>query len=317
MATLTQSPSLPRRALLAEDAKSEQVQPCDFRTVGGIDKPRLDPLVTATETFAGPFAQKLQSKLGLPCETSSRPSEQILCKTFLEKAANSYLVPLQLGAQGDIAFLQIDSMLLFPVIDRLLGGTGGPSELSREVTEIEDLIAKEFVRLICQELQTAWRSFGISVSAAARKPLAQLQTLFTASDTALVFGFSVSMQSAGGDFQLMLPIASLGPFLGAGTVTASDVSRKGTMTAKLADKLLGTTFGVELALLGCKVSATDLLNLSVGKILQLGVSVRTPAILKIEGHDSFDAVPVRTGNHRGAQLLNRKSQRQPETETTI
>ncbi len=115
----------------------------------------------------------------------------------------------------------------------------------------------------------------------------------------------------------MLPVASLGPFLGAGTVAASDVSRKGTMTAKLADKLLGTTFGVELALLGGKVPATDLLNLSVGKILQLGVSVRTPAILKIEGHDSFDAVPVRSGNRRGAQLLNRKAQSQPETETKI
>jgi flagellar motor switch protein FliM len=226
-------------------------------------------------------------------------------------------VSLELGTQGDIALLQIDYMLLFPVIDRLLGGTGGPSELSREVTEIEDLIAKEFIRLICQELQTAWHTFGISVSAAARKPLAQLQTLFTASDTALVFGFSVTMQSAGGDFELMLPVASLGPFLGAGTIAPSDVSRKGTMTARLADKLLGTTFGVELALLGGKVPATDLLNLSVGKILQLGVSVRTPAILKIEGHDSFDAVPVRSGNRRGAQLLNRKAQSQPETETKI
>ncbi len=99
----------------------------------------------------------------------SRPSEQILCKTFLEKAANSYLVSLELGTQGDIALLQIDSMLLFPVIDRLLGGTGGPSELSREVTEIEDLIAKEFVRLICQELQTAWHTFGISVSGSCTK----------------------------------------------------------------------------------------------------------------------------------------------------
>ena len=66
------------------------------------------------------------------------------------------------------------------------------------------------------------------------------------------------------------------------------------MSTKLADKLLGTTFGVKLAIVGGSVSANDLLNLSVGKVLQLGVPVRTPAVLKIEGHDSFEAVPVRS-----------------------
>ncbi len=88
------------------------------------------------------------------------------------------------------------------------------------------------------------------------------------------------------------------------------------MNPRLADKLLGTTFGLELTLSGGKVAAADLLNLSVGKILQLGVPVRTPAVLKIDGHDSFEAVPVRSGHRRSAQLLDRITQSQPETGTT-
>ncbi len=56
---------------------------------------------------------------------------------------------------------------------------------------------------------------------------AQLETICSANDNALVFSFSVSMQSAGGGFQLMLPMASLGAFLGANTVSAREVSRKG------------------------------------------------------------------------------------------
>ncbi len=39
------------------------------------------------------------------------------------------------------------------------------------------------------------------------------------------------------------------------------------MSAKLVEKALDWTFGLELALSGGKVRATDLLNLSVGKIL--------------------------------------------------
>jgi flagellar motor switch protein FliM len=317
MDTLTQSTSTrPRGAILSQGSiVPEQVQLCDLRTIGGIDKTRLAPVITATEAFATAFTVALHSRLGLSCETGLRSAEQIACRVFLEKAANSYLVSLQLG-QTDMAWVQIDSMLLFPIVDRLLGGSGGPSDLSREVTEIEDQIARVFVQLICQELQTAWRTFKISPSIGVRQPPAQLQNLFSVNDNALVFSFSVNMPSAGGDFQLMLPVAALGGFLGATAIFATEFSRKGTMNPRLADKLLGTTFGLELTLSGGKVAAADLLNLSVGKILQLGVPVRTPAVLKIDGHDSFEAVPVRSGHRRGAQLLDRITQSQPETGTT-
>ena len=319
METLTHTSSTPsQRVLLAAgDIKPEQVLPCDFRTVGGIDKARLAPLVSAIEGFATPFTEALRERLGLTSETALRPSEQMLCRSFLEKVGNSYLVSLKIGNHGDIALLQIDSMLLFPIVDRLLGGAGNPSELSREPTDIEDQIAKEFVRLICQQLQITWQTFGASVSLGARQSSAQMQRLFSASDSGMVFSFSVNMQTAGGDFQLMLPMASLGSFLVEGTVATAEFSRKGTMSARFAGKLLNTTFGLELALPGGKVPATDLLNLSVGTVLPLGLSVRTPAVLKIEGHASFEAVPIRTGQHRGAQLLDRLPQAQPETETTI
>jgi flagellar motor switch protein FliM len=303
--------------LAGDSITPEKVQPCDFRVVGGIDKARLAPLVAASEAFVPKLAQALHSSLGLTCETTLRSSEQTPCRTFLEKVGISYLVSLRLGPNADIALLQIDSVLLFPIVDRLLGGSGGPSELSREVTEIEDQIAKEFVRLICRELQGAWQTFGVSVALETRQAPSHAQRLFSATDNALVFTFSVNMESAGGDFQLMLPVSALGAFLGANTVAAPEHLRKSTISSKFADKLLGATFGIELTLPGGKVAANELLNLSVGKILLLGVPVRTPAVLKIDGHNSFQALPVRSGSHRGAQLLDRLPQGQPETGNKI
>jgi flagellar motor switch protein FliM len=321
MATPTQAPS--RQAQVEAPAASGnaagEVQPCDFRVVGGIDQARLAPLVTATEAFAPAFSQTLQGRLGLTCETTLQSSEQMACQSFLGKVDSSYLISLQIGpqpgTQAETALLQIDSVLLFPVVDRLLGGSGGPSDLAREVTEIEDQIAKDFVRLICQNLQHAWRAFNVPVSTGTRQQPGQ-QKICSAKDNALVFSFSVTMQSTVGGFQLMLPLVTLGAFLGANSASARELSRKGAMSPKLAEKALDWTFGLELALSGGKVRATDLLNLSVGQILQLGVSVRTPAILKIGGLDSFEAVPVRSGHHRGAQLLDRLPQSQPETGNT-
>lgn len=300
---------------MAKDSQApEQAQVCDFRKVGGIDEARLARLGAAIEVFSRMFAQALESTLGLTCEVSLQSSKQVPCRAFLEKTGSSYLVSLQLGTLAECALLEIDSMLLFPVVDRLLGGSGGPSELSREVTDIEDQIAQDFVRLVCRELQNAWRAFNVPVSLGARQQAAQLQPTFSATDNALVFSFSVNMQSAGGGFQLVLPVATLGAFLGTNSSSIREFRKKGAMNPRLAERALAWTFEIELMVAGGKVRAADLLNLSVGKILQLGVPVRTPGVLRIGGHDAFAAVPVRSGNHRGAQLLDRLQENQTETE---
>jgi flagellar motor switch protein FliM len=316
MATSTQSISTNAQGAVLAGGKAapEQVQACDFRTVGGIDKTRLSPLIAATEAFTRGLSQALQARLGLPCEVAVQSSEQKPCRSFLEKAGGSYVVSLKIGPQSETALLQIDPMLLFPVVDRLLGGSGGPSELSREVTDIEDQIAKVFVRLICQELQVAWQCFDVEVSLGSRQQPTVSQTKFSASDSGMVFSCSVNMETAGGAFHLLLPIGSLGAFLGAHTGAVEEESQIASMGAMLTSKALDWRFDLELALVGARVQATDLLNLKVGKVLQLGVSVRTPGVLRIGGKDAFRAVPVRKGRYRGAQLLDRLRQSQVETE---
>jgi hypothetical protein len=53
MQTQTQTPVPPTGALLAADKLTpERPQICDFRTVGGIEKARLAPLVASMEVFA-------------------------------------------------------------------------------------------------------------------------------------------------------------------------------------------------------------------------------------------------------------------------
>ncbi len=294
-------------------AASEQALPCDFRTVAGIDKARLAPLVTATEGFAQHFGPAFESRLGLACEATLQSSEQLTARASVEKGGNSFLMSLQLGKQAETAFLQIDSALLFPVLDRLLGGSGGPSELSRELTEIEGHVAKDFVQLICQELEAAWRTFDISVSIGTRQSPPQVQSGFSATDAAMVFSFSVNLPSAGGTMLLMLPVAGMGAFLSAPAPSIGEVARKGAMSPKLVENALDWTFDVELILSDAKILANDLLNLSIGKVFQLGIPVRTPTALKIGGYKTFEAVPVRRGHHRAAQLLERTRQGQIET----
>ncbi len=304
METATQNNSI----VATRPVPPEKVQAYDFRAAGNVDAERMKPLAAASENFAHTLSEALSSRLGLSCEVTAQPSEQTGCRQFLEKASTpSYMVAIELQPRGEMAVVQIEPTLLFPVVDLLLGGSGNSGMITREVTEIEDHIAKGLVRIICEGLQAAWRPFNVEVKMGERRVPLESQTQFTISERAFVFSYDVRMPEGGGGIQLMLPIASSTAFLRTTAKdTAADKSaKKSAMSARLAEKLLESNFELDLALEGCKVQANDLLNLSNEKILRLGLSVRTPVMLQIGGRDCFEAVPVRSGHSRAAQLMDR------------
>ena len=289
----------------------DQVKACTFGATNPLESGRLSPMISANETFARRATQSLSSRLGIACEVVSQSSDQIPAKTFLQKAGDTaYIVSVYLEPRHEVALLYIDSMLLFPIVDLLLGGKGQQTEISREVTDIEDQIAKELIKILCQEFQAAWKPFNVDVKIGTRQSSVELQRMFSPADKTLMFNFTANLPETGGGFQLLIPTASSSMFMSSAVAEApiKKPSGQSAMNSGFADKLLESSFTVDLTLLGGKVEANHLLNLSVGKILTLGISVRTPVVLKIGGRDTFEAVPVRSGHHRAAQLIDRIGQ---------
>src|SRR5436190_4873039 len=150
--TQVETASAPRSAI--KTVVPEQVKTCTFGAANPLESGRLSPLISANEAFARRTTQVLSSRLGLACEVVMQSSDQIPGRTFLQKAGDTaYIISLYLEPRHEVALLYIDSMLLFPLVDLLLGGKGQRSEISREVTDIEDQIAKELLKVICQEFQ--------------------------------------------------------------------------------------------------------------------------------------------------------------------
>src|ERR1044071_6149974 len=289
----------------------DQVKACTFGATNPLESGRLSPMISANETFARRATQALSSRLGIACEVVSQSSDQIAAKTFLQKAGDTaYIVSIYLEPRHEVALLYIDSMLLFPIVDLLLGGKGQQTEISREVTDIEDQIAKVLIKILCQEFQAAWKPFNVDVKIGTRQSSVELQRMFSPADKTLMFNFTANLPETGGGFQLLIPTASASMFMSSAVAEApiKKPSGQSAMNSGFADKLLESTFSVDLSLLGGKVEANHLLNLSVGKILTLGISVRTPVVLKIGGRDTFEAVPGRSGHQRAAQLIDRIGQ---------
>jgi flagellar motor switch protein FliM len=79
----------------------------------------------------------------------------------------------------------------------------------------------------------------------------------------------------------------------------------------LREKLEKCSFLVELILPGSTLNSRQLLGLERGSILTLRLRSREPAILCVEKQPLFIAQPVRSGNHRAAQIVKAISAADP------
>ena len=73
----------------------------------------------------------------------------------------------------------------------------------------------------------------------------------------------------------------------------------------LRERILDCDTEVSAELTGVGVSVRDLVALEAGSVLKLRAPIRMPATLTAGGHSLFEAVPVRNGLQRAAQLGRR------------
>lgn len=297
------------RSSRAVTTASEQVKSWDFRAAGILDASRLAPLSAANELFARNLAGNFAGRFDVQCEISVRSIDLAVCEAFVEGAAesSSYFHLLILGSHAETSVLQVDSLVMLALLDCLMGGTGDTAQTARELTEIEKQMSTEIVKVIAQELQSAWQSYGVEVKIGSQQSPDQLLHTMPHSATALVPTFAINVAQVNGKFQLMLPIPSIAPFLKAApgkTVIPLDVPTS-TMSPRLSGELLRTSFSVDLTTANGRVPAKQILDLAVGQIINLGTSAERPVVLNVGGRPAFSASPVRAGDSRAAQLLER------------
>lgn len=124
-----------------------------------------------------------------------------------------------------------------------------------------------------------------------------------------VLYFSVKLSNTTGSFDVLLP----------GTVLATLLKRlKCEQPQKkkvwqfprvpIQERLLDCTFEVRAELPELKVAVHDLIALQPGSVLKLRAPIQTPGKLTAGGRSIFEAVPVRDGSQRAAQLGKRIAQ---------
>ncbi len=290
--------------------QNRTVEACRFDRSGQFGGEQEAVVKGVQEAFAKGVTQSLGAYLRVSFETTMVSVEQ---KTFRESVEQivpgSYLLSLEF--HGAPAVIQIEQSLVFPLIDILLGGTGLGPVVTREVTEIEDHVMEGVGKIICQEIATAWGLNSDDCDLIGAQNLTHLQRLLPANDRVVASNFESKVAEASGVLKLLIPAITFNAIL---RKLSNDGSNGKSLQpsasgCKLGEKMLECSFPVSLALSEIQLPIDKILELRPDQVCDLGVPLNQSASLIIAGRDSFDAIPVRQGRKRAAQVG------QPRTDT--
>jgi flagellar motor switch protein FliM len=258
---------------------------------------------TVNDLFARNLMHTLGAWLRTPLRVKLVSGEQLPFSEFLERLSPlAYVCSVRLEPLGAVGLLEFDLTLASPMVDVLLGGTGKAGPV-RELTSVEEAILTAVIRVVVQELNLAWQGVGLEFALEKRETAAQAARMLTLGEKTLCVSFELRMPEVQGVLNLCLPAVVLNAILRRLIAEGDRPRRRSKDAAARMRTLMGETkLGAVLQFPPVRLRAAELTMLEPGMILRLPLPKHGMAELRVGGLQFGRAHPVRSGEHRGAQL---------------
>ncbi len=289
-------------------ARARSVHTCNFRSAGRLSNENARSLTALHETFARNLTNVLDAYLGASLEVKLLSLDQLAIEDYIAGvAATSYIVPFSLNTVQSAVMMESEIGLVFPIIDLLAGGTGTDLEGGRELTEIDEEIMQSVVSVIARQVERAWQPMDVSLSPNHCIKSSVLHQYFPPNERVLLLMFEIDVKGTTGSFNMVSPTSFAGILTR--QVKANQLRKRGRVRffprPNIRDRILDCDVLVSSDLPSIRVKVRDLVALEPGHVLRLRAPVKTPGMLTVEGCDLFEAIPVRNGSQKAAQLGQR------------
>jgi flagellar motor switch protein FliM len=287
-------------------ARARSIHSCNFRTAGRLSNEDARAVTALHETAAHHIAAAFEALFSISLEVKFAELNQASVR---EHVADVPPLCFIVQCSSGLVTVEIDLDLVFPIIELLMGGAGDARNADRDLSEIEEEVMRDIAALIVREAEAVWAIPGLTIAPGSRiKPSAMLQT-FRPTEKLTELRFEASLANSKGTFNLTLSNSMLD--LLTKQIENDRSQKKSRMFSfpapPLRERILDCEMEVATELPELRVSVKDLVTLAPGSVLKLRSSVRTPAALTCGGRSLFQAVPVRSGQQRAAQLIHRTS----------
>jgi flagellar motor switch protein FliM len=289
------------------DLENVEIRQYDFKRPERVSKDQMRALQTLHETFARNFGAALSGFLRTIVEVKIATCEQMTYGEFISGLPNptSFNLIEADGFDGQMC-LEISPLIIYPIIDRLLGGTTQDLFIpQRPMTPIETRLIGNVTKRGLDALAEAWqgvRALNFSVSATESNP--QLVQIVPPNEVVVVIGLELKMSNRAGTMNLCIPFNVIEPVMeelsAQSWFSNTKNNRLGALKDRIGRRLGAAATSVNAVLAETTITVRDLREMQVGDLIVTEKPATRPVTLCVEGERMFLA---HLGQYKGKRAL--------------
>lgn len=142
---------------LSQPTESRKIKIYDFKRPDKFSKEQIRTVSIMHETFARLTTTALSAQLRSLVQVHVASVDQLTYEEFIRSIPNpTTLGVINMDPLKGSAILEVDPAITFSIIDRLFGGQGEGTKVSRELTDIEQTVMEGIIVRILGNMREAW-----------------------------------------------------------------------------------------------------------------------------------------------------------------
>jgi len=287
----------------------EKITPYDFKRPERVGKEQMRALQTLHEGFGRNFGAALSALLRSIVEVKLTSVDQLTYSEFVFSLENPTCFNLLKAEplEGNL-ILDINPSILYPIIDRLLGGgrEGGPLA-RRPLTEIELRLVSRITGLFLEELHHAWENvLDLRLKVVQGESNPQLGQIVPPNEVVVLISFELTIGELRGMMNLCIPYNAIERI--GGKLSANSWSAYGRRQAtpesiqRIRSTVCTSLVELKVWLAHTRINTGELVSLRVGDIITTEKDIRSPLVVSVEGIPKFRARPGALKGHKAVLI---------------
>src|SRR5579864_6784742 len=266
----------------------------DFKRPERVAKDQMRALEALHEGFGRNLGAALSGYLRTIVEVSVTHIEQLTYSEFIHSLPNPTCFNLLKSEQLDGQLcLEISPLIIYPIIDRLLGGSNADLFIpQRPLTQIEQRLVQRITDRATHHLSEAWSNLTpVTFSVQDFESNPQLVQIVPPNETVVVVGFELKMGNRAGTMSLCIPYNVIEPIMGLlATQNWFSYQRKGGQEdhlRKLKTNVVNAPVEARAFLAQTTIKLNELLALQVGDVITTDKPIEREVLIQVEGKHKF------------------------------
>jgi flagellar motor switch protein FliM len=282
---------------IKEEKSSREIMSYDFKRPNRVSKEQLKSIKSIHDKLARNLASQISTVLRTIVRIDLQSVDQMTYGEFLMSipSPTSFNIFSLRPLDGN-AILELSPSIVFPMIDRLLGGEGKAFDIDREFTDIELNLLDSIFRIIMQKLRGAWDNvmdFHPLVKIKESSP--NVIQIVAQNEIVIIVVLEMIIGENSGMINIAYPVIFLESVLSkmsSRDIIISESNSRKSKNKELKELVKRADIEAEVILGDTTLSLKEILDLEKGSIIRLNRDVNEMVTISVNKKDLFRAYMV-------------------------